>query len=223
MKIPDSSAAAALAYEEIKSRIINLRYPPGAKVSEVQLAEELGFGRSPVRTAFSRLQSEGWVTVSPQSGTYVKRLSEAEIGEIYDFRMLLETHAVRQAARNITPEQLRELRREFHRRMPQDGERFEERKFDDINALDAVFHATVYRAAGNALMTNVLLNLLEKVQWLKKTAPSSPERMQQWCAELQAVLEALEQRDPDTAVARMREHIDRAADSGSEYRRTHGA
>jgi DNA-binding GntR family transcriptional regulator len=163
------------------------------------------------------------VTVSPQSGTYVKRLTEAEIAEIYDFRLLLETHATRQAARNITPEQLRELRGEFRRRTPQDGESFEERMFEHINELDAVFHAMVYRAAGNALITNVLLNLFEKVQWLKKTAPSSPDRMRQWCAELRGVLEALEQRDADAAARRMREHIDHAADSGSEYRRTHGA
>ena len=223
MRIPDSSAAATLAYEEIKRRIVDLEYAPGTKLSEVLLAEELGFGRSPIRTAFARLQGEGWVTVSPQSGTYVKLLSEAEIAEIYEFRLLLETHATRAAAQNITEAQLEELRREFRRRMPQDGERFDERMFDDINDLDALFHATVYRAAGNSLVTGILLNLFEKVTWLKKTTPSSPERMQKWGAELRGVLKALEKRDPDAAARRMREHIGHAADSGSEYRRTHAA
>src|SRR4029079_17903326 len=91
MRIPAGSPAATLAYEEIKRRIIELVYAPGSKLSEVQLAEELGYGRSPVRTAFARLSSEGWITISPQSGTYVKRLSEAEIAEIYDLRLRLET------------------------------------------------------------------------------------------------------------------------------------
>src|SRR5437660_3039299 len=122
--IPQNSAAAALAYKEIKRRIIDVAYPPGTKLSEVQLADEFGFGRSPVRTAFARLQTEGWVTVSPQSGTYVRNLSEAEIAEIYDLRLLLETHATRQAAQNITPEQVAALHREFRRRMPRKGESF---------------------------------------------------------------------------------------------------
>ena len=82
MRIPDSSAAATLAYEEIKRRIIDLEYPPGTKLSEAPLAEELGFGRSPIRTAFARLQGEGWVTISPQSGTYVRRPTEAEIAGV---------------------------------------------------------------------------------------------------------------------------------------------
>ena len=187
MRIPDNSAAATLAYEEIKKRITELRYPPGTKLSEIQLVEELGYGRSPIRTAFARLQNDGWVSVSPQSGTYVKRLSEAEIKEIYDFRLLLEIHATRLAAQNMTAEQLRKLRTAFRRLAPQAGDRFDEAMFDDINELDAMFHAAVYRASGNSLITGILLNLLEKVQWLKKAAPSPPQRMKQWCAELESV------------------------------------
>ena len=219
MRIPESSAAATLAYDEIKRRIVDLAYPPGTKLSEAQLADELGFGRSPVRSAFARLQSEGWVTVSPQSGTYVKRLSEAEIAEIYDLRLLLETHATRQAALNISAEAIEDLRREFRRRVPQKRERFSAQMFDDINELDAMFHAAVYRAAGNSLVTGILLNLFEKVTWLKKASPSSPERMRQWGDELRRVLAALEKRDGDAAAKRMREHIGHAADSGSEHRR----
>jgi len=219
MRAADGSVAAARAYEAIKRRIIDLAYPPGSKLSEVQLADELGLGRSPIRTAFARLQSEGWVTVSPQSGTYVKRLSEAEIAEIYDLRLLLETHATRQAAQNISAAQVGELRREFRRRMPQKSQRFDAYMFDDINELDAMFHATVYQASGNSLVSGILQNLFEKVTWLKKSSPASPERMKQWGNELRRVLAAFEQRDADAAAKRMREHIGHAADSGSERRR----
>ncbi|HZP87900.1 MAG TPA: GntR family transcriptional regulator [Burkholderiales bacterium] len=223
MRIPDSSAAATRAYDEIKRRIIDLAYPPGSKLSEVQLADELGLGRSPIRTAFARLKSEGWVTVSPQSGTYVKRLSEAEIAEIYDLRLLLETHATRQAAHKISAAQIDELRREFRRRVPPKGQRMNAQMFDDINELDAMFHAAVYRAAGNSLVSDILLNLFEKVTWLKKTSPSTPERMQKWGDELRRVLSALEKRDPDGAARRMLEHIGHAAESGSEQRRAHAS
>ena len=60
---------AGLVYREIKRRITDLQYQPGDRLSEARLAEELGIGRSPVRTAFARLQGEGWIEISPQSGT----------------------------------------------------------------------------------------------------------------------------------------------------------
>ncbi|HET7730318.1 MAG TPA: GntR family transcriptional regulator [Usitatibacter sp.] len=195
------------AYDEIKKRIIELRYPPGEKLSEARLAEELRCGRSPVRTAFSRLQAEGFIAVSPQSGTYVRALTEGEIHDIFECRLLLETHATRLAAKNMSEEDLRKLRTAFRRLAPQGGDALGPDVFDDFNALDSMFHATVYRAAGNAIINDILMNLLEKAQWLKKSSPSTPERIRISFGELEAVLEALERRDPDAAEARMRDHI----------------
>ena len=65
-------SAVEAAYRHIKQRIIELAYPPGMKLSEVRLAREIGLGRSPLRSALARLKGEGWIAVSPQSGTYVK-------------------------------------------------------------------------------------------------------------------------------------------------------
>jgi DNA-binding GntR family transcriptional regulator len=71
----------------------------------------------------------------------------------------------------------------------------------------------IYQAAGNALISSVLINLLEKAQWLKKTiSPSTPERMKTWFKELENIIEALEARNPELAAQRVREHIGHAAD-----------
>lgn len=220
MRMLDSSAAAAtLAYEKIKKRIIELRYPPGTKLSEARLAEELGYGRSPIRSAFARLQSEGWIAVSPQSGTYVRSLTEQEIRDIFDCRLLLETHVTRLAALDMDADQARKLRVALRRLKPQgDGEPAQE-VFDDFNEFDSLFHSTIYRAAGNALITDILLNLLEKAHWLKKSSPSTPKRMKLWFAELERVLEAIEARDADRAAEKMRVHIGNAADYGAQARR----
>jgi len=64
-------SSSFLAYTQIKGRIIDVTYQPGERLSETKLAEEFGLGRSPIRTALSRLESEGWVEISPQSGTFV--------------------------------------------------------------------------------------------------------------------------------------------------------
>ena len=214
----NSAAASRLAYEEIKRRIIDLAYPPGTKLSEARLVDELGHGRSPIRSAFARLQAEGFIAVSPQSGTYVRALTEQEIKDIIDCRLLLETHVTRLAAERIDAEQLRRLRVAFRRLAPQ-GKEFAQEIFDDFNELDSMFHSTIYQAAGNETMAGILLNLLEKVRWIKKSFPSTPKRMRLSFTELERVLEALEERDPDAAAQRMREHIGNAADFAANFRK----
>jgi DNA-binding GntR family transcriptional regulator len=206
------------AYDEIKQRVIDLQYAPGEKLSEARLAEELKCGRSPIRTAFSRLQSEGFIAVSPQSGTYVRTLTEQEIRDIFECRLLLETHVTKLAAANIEAEELRKLRVAFRRLAPQGAQAFEQDLFDDFNELDTVFHSTIYRAAGNAIITDILLNLLEKARWLKKSSPSTPQRMKVAFREIEQVLEALEERDADAAAERMRQHIGKAEEFGAAAR-----
>jgi len=213
MRIRDTAAAATLAYGAIKKRIIEYDYPPGSKLSEARLVDELGFGRSPIRSAFARLRSEGWIDVSPQSGTYVKALNEREVKEIFEFRLLLETYVARLAAVNMTPEQLRKLRLGLRRLTPLEGESYEQISFEEFDEFDSLVHSMIYQAAGNALISEVLLNLLEKAQWLKKTmTASTPERMKIWFGELEKILDALEAHDPDLAAERMRDHIGHAAD-----------
>jgi DNA-binding GntR family transcriptional regulator len=157
--------------------------------------------------------------VSPQSGTYVRSLTEQEIHDLFDCRLLLETHVTRLAARNMDAEQVRKLRVALRRLKPRGNGEPAQDVFDDFNEFDSMFHSTIYRTAGNALITGILLNLLEKAQWLKKSSPSTPRRMKLWFAELERVLEAIEARDADRAAEKMRLHIGNAADFGAQARR----
>jgi DNA-binding GntR family transcriptional regulator len=213
MKRRDTAGASTFVYETVKKRIIEYVYRPGAKLSEARLAVELGLGRSPIRSAFSRLHSEGFIEISPQSGSYVKSLNEQEIKEIFDLRMLLETYVAGLAAQRVTAEQLRTLRGAMKRVAPGADDAFDQFTFDEFDTFDALVHATIYEAAGNALIRDVLLNLLEKAQWLKKTiSPSTPKRLKAWFAELEHIIEALESRDVNLTAQRVREHIGHAAD-----------
>jgi GntR family transcriptional regulator, rspAB operon transcriptional repressor len=203
--MPDDSAArrttdssmAVHAYTAIKKRILDFRYAPGERLSEAQLAKELGLGRSPIRTALARLKSDGWIAVSPQSGTYIKSLSDKEIADLIDLRL---------------------LRRAFTAFCPKGVADLDERAFDDFNQFDSLLHLTVYRAAGNALIAEMLANLLDKVQWLKTSARPSAARIRSGYTELRGILEALEARRPKEASARMREHITNAADFSARTR-----
>ena len=194
---------AGVAYREIKRRITELLYKPGDKLSEVRIASELGFGRSPVRTAFSRLQSEGWIEISPQSGTFVRGLSDEEITEILETRMVLESHLAGLAAKRITDAELTQLRAAFSAF----GKRVSSGRLDAYLELDLQFHLAVYKAAGNQLIAGILINLIDKIRWIRRASAGSPTRIQDAFNEIHAVLEALEKHDSRAASAAMRVHI----------------
>lgn len=205
----ENSSAAAQAYIAVKKRILDQTYPPGKKLSEARLVEDLSLGRSRIRSALAQLKNDGWISVSPQSGTYVRSLSEKEIEDLLDLRLLLEVHVMQAAVANISAGDLRKLRRALDTFFPRGGTKPD---FDDFNEFDSLFHLTIYRVAGNSLITDILLNLVEKVQWLKTSVLTTPERIKSGFRELEHILEALEARDPKKAALLMREHICNAAD-----------
>ncbi|MBN9581424.1 MAG: GntR family transcriptional regulator [Afipia sp.] len=199
---------AGLVYREIKRRITDLQYQPGDRLSEARLAEELGIGRSPVRTAFARLQGEGWIEISPQSGTFVRGLSDLEITEILETRVMLETYMAGRAASRISDAELERLANAFAAY----GKRSHEKGLQEYLDLDLQFHAAVYEAGDNSLIRGILTNMIDKVLWIRRRGAASPARLQAALREIQAVFRALQKRDAAAAEKAMRKHIQSSID-----------
>lgn len=196
-------ATADAVYEAIKQRILALEFQPGEKLSEARLAATLGTSRSPLRSALARLQVEGWVTVSPQSGTYVRDLTAEEMFEVLEFRLLLETHVVGIAAERMDEDVLAELDAAF----ATFGERATGGNIDAYVRLDHQLHLAIYEAAGNSLVRQTLLDLIDKALWIRRRTSQWPERNQASLGEARKILEALKARDAARAVEAMRLHI----------------
>ncbi|MCW2952255.1 MAG: GntR family transcriptional regulator [Conexibacter sp.] len=84
-------------YAALRDGIVELRYPPGARLSDVALAAELGVSRTPAREAILRLADEGLVAVRPRSGTYVTPIDPAAVREAQFVREALEVAALEAA------------------------------------------------------------------------------------------------------------------------------
>lgn len=198
---------AMAAYQEIKRRIVEVEYVLGEKLSEARLIEELGFGRSPIRTALARLQNEGWISVSPQSGTFVRALTNRDIEQVTELRLLLEKHATGEAARKITDAELERIQRSFRAL----GPLIEAGDVEAFINLDKDLHNTIYVAADNEMIADILLDLRDKVQWIRRACSVSLERMLDGFHELKAIVAALAARDAEAAADAMHTHIDNAA------------
>jgi DNA-binding GntR family transcriptional regulator len=203
----DQVSVASATYRELKRRILNLQYRVGERLSETRLAEDLGVARSPIRSALARLKSEGWIEVSPQSGTFIRPMTLKEIREITDLRTMLEMRLARDAATRMSDETLAALRAEFavHGALIAAGDA------EAFIAIDNRLHAEIYDAADNRLIRQILLDLRDKVQWIRRVCAVSFERVQDGFAELEQILAALERRDARGAAQAMHDHVEHAA------------
>lgn len=92
---------------EIRKSILTGKYPPGTVLRQEELAQQYSVSRVPLREAFSRLEAEGYLLLRPRRGYSVASLNQDEIAEIFDLRMVIESHAAQIATLNRTPEDIR--------------------------------------------------------------------------------------------------------------------
>src|SRR5690606_2315410 len=76
--------------DAIRAAIVEGRYPPGERLLEDQLAQELGVSRNPVREALHALSTEGFVVIEPRRGARVATVSRQRAGELFEVREVLE-------------------------------------------------------------------------------------------------------------------------------------
>lgn len=97
------------AYRVICDRLVTLQIRPGAPISDEQVANELGLGRTPVREALKRLESERLVIAYPRRGTFATEVHITDLGHISEVRQQLEPLAAAAAARRLTGHDRAEL------------------------------------------------------------------------------------------------------------------
>lgn len=145
---------ASRAYERVKDKLIMLDIRPGEPINDVALAAELGVGRTPVREALKRLETDHLVITYPRRGTFATVVDVTQLGAISDIRQLLEPHAARRAAENATAFMRSEMR------ATADDIRDLAVVDDDRAAVlreDVAVHRLIYRAAGNPHLEEVLV------------------------------------------------------------------
>lgn len=95
--------AGSRAYLELREDIVTGRLAPGTPVGEVELADRLGFSRTPVREALARLTAEGLVRALGPRTSVVASISAAEVTELFHLRIAVECALARLAARRREP------------------------------------------------------------------------------------------------------------------------
>jgi DNA-binding GntR family transcriptional regulator len=191
-----------LAYQRIRSMVIEGEIPPGARLGQVELAEQLGISRTPVREALRRLTGEGLAEFVPNRGFRAACPSIDDVLRRLEVRSLVEPGIARLAAERRTDADLARLHETIER---------EARADTRIEAHDASrdFHITLAQATGNRELVAVLeaMWIVEIGRRLLSARATSADWRRFDVAEHRAIAAAVADRDGALAGRLMTEHV----------------
>lgn len=196
---------AEQVFERLENEILTGAYQRGEVLTEMHLVNDLGVSRTPIREALRRLEQEHIIEITPK-GILVIGVTMKDLMDIFSIRIQIEGMAAAETAKNITDEQLAELRevlelQEFY--LPK-------KDADRIKIMDSKFHQLIYRFSGSTALNDTLLPLHKKVQKYRKASVENENRAQQSALEHRAIFEAIAAHDAELASRKMVEHITNA-------------
>jgi DNA-binding GntR family transcriptional regulator len=159
-------------YEAVAARlreeIVGGELRPGSKLVEIELANEFGVSRGPVREALRQLAHEGLVVDLPRRGTLVATSRLVDLIEVYDVREALESFAIVTAIRKADDDDRARIADRHEKAL--DNWRHERGEHGDRIAADLAFHREIYVVAGISRMLQIFDQLGTQTSILLRNA-----------------------------------------------------
>ena len=192
------------AYRLLKEKVVTLELPPSAVIDESALMQELDLGRTPIREALQRLDSEGLVNIVPRRGTFVNDISITDLQKIFELRIALEGFAARLAAQRVTEDQIEEMESVLRNlESASDGDP----NHRDLMDIDGSFHRLLYAAADNEFLSETLDRLYDLSLRLWHLVLNRLEGVRYSIEQHHRVIDALRDGDGAEAEVLMQQHI----------------
>jgi DNA-binding GntR family transcriptional regulator len=191
-------------YQLIRTLVIMGQLRPGQAVNEVEIAEQLGVSRTPVREAVKRLSDEGLINVYAQAGTFVADISRGDLEEAYIIRNALELESVRRAAAKMTKAHVGTL----NENMLAHQTAINRKRYADAIRLDDRFHHYIAEINGLAMLWRAVDISKAQMDRGRHLSIPQPGWGELTIAQHRAIALALSEHDLDAAVEAMREHLD---------------
>jgi DNA-binding GntR family transcriptional regulator len=204
------------AYQYLRGKILSGELAPGAALSEVSIARELGNSRGPLREAIRRLTAEGLLRPAPGGGSIVVDFSRRDVAELYELREALEVYAVGKAAEHgLRATELEAMQRLVNEVLllrdeleASGGVHLSEEAMRRFIRIDLQFHTLLVRAAANSRILKVVADtrVLLHIFGIRRMGHDAAQLTQihRYHSE---ILAAIARRDPAPAMQLLGEHI----------------
>jgi DNA-binding GntR family transcriptional regulator len=213
-KAPVQRTNRRVVYEQLRRKMLTLELPPGAALSENELAAELGVSRTPIREGLILLSEEGLVQVFPQVGSFVSRVNPDKVADAQFLREAVELASLDDIPAIPDAEVVAELRANLSaQHAPGIG-------LEEFFALDEAFHQGVLQLGGHDGVWPTVVAAKGHLDRARRlglhVSDSSTTRFADQHAD---VLRAILDGDRDHAKSIMRQHLRAVFDDIEEIRR----
>lgn len=204
MKTFHTPSLADQVFEKLENDIIHGVYARGELLTELELVKQLGVSRTPIREALRRLEQERLIDETGK-GSLVLGITNDDLLDIMNIREKIEGLAAYYACINMTPEGLKELEhiidlQDFY---------FSKWDTDHLRQADDMFHDAICELSKRMVIRDTLVPLHRKTRRYRKTAMEDKNRALHSLQEHHAILQAMQEGDPEKVKFAMDCHIEK--------------
>lgn len=192
------------ALRVIRDKIIQLELEPGTVISDRDLAVSLGLSRTPVREALLELAKVQIVEIYPQRGSVVAMIDYAMVEEARFVRAVLEEAVVQLVCQKVTEEQYRQLEENVQLQEFYCDHGSSEKLFE----MDNEFHRMLFQIAEKMQAYRMMKSITVHFDRVRSLALNTVKE-QKWIKDHRCILEAIQNRDAETARQWMEKHLSR--------------
>lgn len=195
-------------YHYLRTLIVENKLVPDTPLSENELSAHLGISRQPVREALARLSRENLINILPQKGSFVKKISVDNLREICFIRSSIECSALREAMllperefNKITGKILTNLQKQ--RKVGPE----QKQAYVRFLKLDDDFHALLCSYSRTNMAWDLVQSIKGNMDRIRFFTFANISRVDHLCAEHEAIVQALQQRQTEEACRLLHEHL----------------
>ena len=195
----------------LRQAILESEYKPGQRLIERELISRLQVSRATIRESLRELVSEGLVSNIPQKGAVVTSISRSEAQDLYDARIAIESLVVARFIERASDQQIEQLK-EAVAKFRKGTENLQ--PIRELIAMKDDFYDVLIKGAESPILSNLLSSLHARVSRLRAKSMSSPGRGIIAVAEVEALVDAIADRDTKRAQRLCATHVKNAAKEG---------
>ncbi len=202
------------AYALLRSAILNGRIEPGAKLKIDALQREFALSSSPLREALNRLGAEGLVTAVGRRGFHAAPITAVELTDLTNFRIVLETGALRASIANGTDEWEAHVAGAYYRLDVAEGKAGSDARGGNQNWRDRHkdFHMSLFAACGSRRLFDACSEMYDQAERYRRHSMVQRNQERKGRVEHQQIMKSALARDAKTATTLLRDHIMQTAE-----------
>lgn len=193
-----------VVFNTLRKAILTGELKPGERLLEIQLANQLGVSRTPIREAIRKLELEGLVIMMPRRGAEVAQITEKDLRDVLEVRRALDALCAELACDRITEEEKQKLKDacdEFEKATATGDA-------TTIAAADVALHDIIVEVTGNRRLIQLINNLSEQMYRYRFEYIKDENQHNNLVEEHRMIYESIVRGDKEGAAKAAKLHID---------------